>query len=450
MLGAILTASTLLLIGFVLRARVPALQWLYVPASVAGGLAGLLLFQTLTRVPATADTVSSLSLALRGWPGPLIAVVFAGLLLEHPSRRLADAAQGAASAGIMVWIIVLGQAALGLAATWLVIAPAYDVPPAFGQLIEAGFAGGHATAASLGEIYGELLDFPPGMDLGLFMATIGLVFSVVSGIALVNIGVRRGWTRRGTADLRLISGLENRSVRVPIAFARVRGEVIDPLAFQVLILAAAVGVGVVMQRGFASAVGTLPEEHALRALENVPLFLFTLIGGLLVRKTMVGLGVGDLIDAESIKRLVAIAMEFLIVAAVASLRLEAVVTYFLPLLLLVTLGCAWAVVCLVVIAPRLLPADYWFELGIINYGMSTGTTAQGMMLLRIVDPDLESPAAEDYALAAPLSAPFVGGGLITLALPVLLPRIGLPLATIGLLVALAGLLTLGRLLRRRA
>ena len=49
--------------------------------------------------------------------------------------------------------------------------------------------------------------------------------------------------------------------------------------------------------------------------------------------------------------------------------------------------------------------------------MSTGTTANGLALLRIVDKDLESGAAEEYALAAPLSAPFVGGGILTLILP---------------------------------
>ena len=51
--------------------------------------------------------------------------------------------------------------------------------------------------------------------------------------------------------------------------------------------------------------------------------------------------------------------------------------------------------------------------------MSTGTTATGFVLLRLVDPELESGAAEDYALAAPISSPFVGGGMITIGLPLL-------------------------------
>ena len=159
------------------------------------------------------------------------------------------------------------------------------------------------------------------------------------------------------------------------------------------------------------------------------------------------LGVDDLIDGESIKRLVGIAMEFLIVAAVASLRLSVLATYFWPIVLLLVLGCIWTAFCLLFLSRRLLPGAYWFELGILNYGMSTGTTAQGMMLLRIVDPDLESGAAEDYALAAPLSAPFVGGGIITISLPLLLERTGVPVVVAVLLVAMFVLYLVGRELR---
>ena len=110
-------------------------------------------------------------------------------------------------------------------------------------------------------------------------------------------------------------------------------------------------------------------------------------------------------------------MEFLIVAAIVSLNLEAVIQLLIPLSVLLLAGFVWTGICLLWIGKKILPKQHWFELGIINYGMSTGTTANGLALLRIVDKDLESGAAEEYALAAPLSAPFVGGGILTLILP---------------------------------
>ena len=442
MLVALLLAAVLLLVGVAMRASLKWLQVLYIPASVIGGLVGLGCVWLLGRMPEDWDWhvhVDAVVGEWSSWPGVLIAVVFAGLLLEPRQRSAREATRGALQCGVMVWIIVVGQIVLGLLATWLLMRN-QGVPDVFGQLLEAGFAGGHGTATALGKVMEDVASFPVALDLGLFVATIGLVFSVVSGIAFVNLGLRRGWTDPDRADLRLIGGLEARKDPKPAAFARVRGEVVDPLAFQAALVGLALLAGLGLQQAFIWIVAQLPQTQTTVALGNVPLFLFALIGGWGLRHALTIVGFGDLIDAESVKRIVAIAMEFLIVAAMASLRLEVIAAYGWPLLVLVLVGCLWAAFCLVVISRHVLPSGHWFELGLINYGMSTGTTAQGMMLLRIVDRDLDSGAAEDYALAAPLSAPFIGGGVITMALPLFIMGSGIPIV-VG-----AGMLVLGVLL----
>ena len=143
-------------------------------------------------------------------------------------------------------------------------------------------------------------------------------------------------------------------------------------------------------------------------------------------------------------------MEFLVVAAIASLNLTAVVDLWKPLGVLIVAAFVWTGFCLFVVGRRLLPSEYWFELGIINYGMSTGTTATGFVLARIVDKDLASGAAEDYALAAPLSAPFIGGGILTLLLPTFIARAGMAWTAIPLVLVLAALFALGLTLSQRA
>ncbi len=428
---AFLVACGLLLIGFVLRSWLRILRILYMPASVVAGIVGFLLLQVAPRPAPLEATASALVAQLRTWPGILIAVVFAGLLLERPARPFHESARLAARAGLYAWIIIVGQIILGLLATWLIIRRFFDVPMSFGQLIEAGFAGGHGSAVALGNIYGKL-GFPAGMDLALFVATFGLVYGVLSGIVFVNIGVRRGWTRRGTADIAADANAPAADANAPaaadkpMAWARTPPDLLDPLAFQLLLLMLAVVVGMALQQAVwalgppADRLFGTKEQSISRNIQNLPLFMFTLLAGLMVRHAMALLRLDHLIDTASIKRLTGVAMEFLIVAAMASLRLEAVATYFWPVALLLAIGCAWTAVCLLIIAPRVLPRAYWFELGILNYGMSTATTAQGMLLLRMIDKDLESGAAEDYALAAPMSAPFIGGGIITVSLPFIL------------------------------
>ena len=497
---SVLFVCGLLLVGVVLRATLRPLRAMFVPASVVGGLIGLALIQAGLRagpgkahryegdlyvidassampdwwqpgmvdphgnenliflmnatrqdVWVTTQWAAELSNILDGWAGLLIAVVFAGLLIERPGKRFSEAVVRAGRQGIVVWIIILGQVFLGLLATALFIAPFYDVPPPFGQLIETGFAGGHGTAAAMGEVFASAnYNFPAGRDLAFVFATAGLIWGVVSWIVLINIAVRMGWvTPRGPQYPPGAMG-EPGLPGKPIGASRIRSEIIDPLAFQLCLLAAAFGIGYAMQQAFLFVVGQVAEAQTMRYIGNIPLFLFTLLGGWTLREAMHLLGLGHLIDPPSINRLTGIAMEILIVAALATLRIDAAAAYLWPILVLLVVGCAWCVFCLVWLSRRLLPAEYWFELGLINYGMSTATTAQGLLLLRIVDPDLESGAAEDYAAAAPLSAPFIGGGVLTvLGIPVALSWGGYWPVIAGCGVLIVGLYVAGRFIGQR-
>jgi ESS family glutamate:Na+ symporter len=430
---ALLYVAGLLALGFFLRVKLRFLQVLYIPAAIVAGLLGLLASPSLLGL-IPGEVIAE----LKTWPGWLISVVFAGMLLERPGRPFRDSIRLAARQGIMVWIIVLGEITIGVTLTWLFIAGPWDVPLAFGQLIEAGFAGGHGTAAAMGEVYAAL-GFSEGRDLGFFVATVGLIFGIVSGIVYVNLAVRRGWTRAGGVRIPTITGLENRHEAIPTGIAKSRSEVLDPLLFQVLIVSAAYAVGLGIYTGASSLVPFVAQ---------FPLFIFTLMGGLIVRLTMSALGIADLIDGEGVRRICGLAMELLIVSAIASLNLTAVFALFLPVSLLLVAAFVWVGLCLLVIGRRLLPQRYWFELGILNYGMSTGTTATGLLLLRIIDRDLDSGAAEDYALAAPMSAPFIGGGMITFSLPVLLTQFGGGPVVGGLVLGMVLLFLVGARLAR--
>ena len=66
-------------------------------------------------------------------------------------------------------------------------------------------------------------------------------------------------------------------------------------------------------------------------------------------------------------------------------------------------GIAWVVFHFTVIAPRLLKQE-WFERGIYVYGYSTGVTAIGMALLRIVDPENKSCTLDDAAIVTPIES----------------------------------------------
>ncbi len=57
--------------------------------------------------------------------------------------------------------------------------------------------------------------------------------------------------------------------------------------------------------------------------------------------------------------------------------------------------------------------NFWFERAIAEMGKSMGVTATGLLLLRIVDPEQETEAAEAFGYKQLLHEPFMGGGLWT-------------------------------------
>lgn len=474
---AVLFVAVLLLLGVILRQNVSLFRWLFIPASVIAGFIGLASIQIplLAADPELTTPIEDLRKMLSGWPGFLIAVVFAGMLMERSGGGWRQRINRVGKQGLMVWIIVLGETAVGLWATWLLIQPRWEVPNSFGMLIETGFAGGHGTAGAMGQVFAHpTIDFPSGQDLGVLMATCGLVYGVVSGIGWINFAARLGWISRPndtheSEPERPLRDESNANEKLspsvqpsPIGFQRISRDTIDPLLLQIIWLALAFGIGWAMQTAVLTIAGYLDgvfvsvdagdaaqEELAKRltfsSVMDFPLFIYTLFGGFIVRSTLGLVGQSDKLDGETINRLTTTAMEILVVAAIASLNLTAVATLLGPFTILLVAGALWTAVCLLVISRWVLPSDCWFHLGLINYGMSTGTTATGFVLLQVVDPELDSEAAEDYALAAPLSSPFIGGGLVTVGLPLLLlERVSLGIPAITLAAIVATLIVIGK------
>jgi glutamate:Na+ symporter, ESS family len=470
---ACLLVAVWLLCGAGIRYRFAIFDRIYVPTPVIAGFIGLAAVQLASafRLPFSSSLNDAMSI-LKSWPPTLIAVVFAGMLLPRAMVPWKQNARAAGREAIMVWIVVLGQTAIGLLITWLLIQPFYDVPNSFGMLLETGFAGGHGTATAMGQVFASpQVNLQEGLDLGLLMATVGLIYGTVSGIVWINLAKRMGLVPKQQTEPK--SALEQSLVtpthqdawqeelgRQAARDAR-RSQLakgLDPLLLQAIWLAVAMAVGVAIQSlvmfafqddpvsvaelnqgepdaEFAS-VELLRKKTSWSGVQaSFPLFIYTLLGGWIVRKALKLFRAGDLIEAKAISRWTSMAMDLLVVAAIATVDVSSLVERLVPFCLLVLGGMIWTGVCLLVLSKMILPSSHWFELGLINYGMSTGTTATGFVLLRIVDPELKTDAAQDYALAAPFSAPFIGGGMLTITLPLVLLE-SVPIAASALMVSL--------------
>ncbi|MEM6978886.1 MAG: sodium/glutamate symporter [Planctomycetota bacterium] len=426
MLIALILACLLLAMGFIARMSLPWFSAAKIPASLIGGLLGLVAIQAWVQLASSPMWLEQTLAQFRQWPGTLIAIVFAGMLL---SRRPTDRSwktkiSHVGKQGLMVWIIVLGQTAVGMMMTWLIIQPAFELPNSVGFLIETGFAGGHGTAAAMGVVFSNpKIGFPAGLDIGLLMATCGLIYGLIGGVIWVNVGLSRRWF---VETNEAANQTESTSATITPASSHVTAsgessiddDAIDRYLLQLVWLIVAVGVGMLIQLGV-NQVGLMLDRSISGLVESFPLFIYTLAGGGVLAWTFRLAGISHWVEPELITRWIGTAMDLLVVAAVASLNLQAVSALWFPFAVLFVAGSIWSTFCLLVLSRMILPRHIWFPLALINFGMSTGVTATGFVLLRMVDPKLRSGSAEDYALAAPLSAPFIGGGILTIGLPLL-------------------------------
>jgi ESS family glutamate:Na+ symporter len=493
MLGAIVFTAGLLVAGVMLRSRFRIFAAARIPASLLAGTIGLIAWQGFQWSVSGDGNEWVVAFEhgamanLRTWPGWLIAVVFAGMLLSKSPRLLKlgeharDVGGGfspVAREALMVWIIVLGQTVVGLWMVWWWIGPTFQLPASAAMLIETGFAGGHGTAAAMGTVFAHpVIAMDEGLDLGVLMATTGLVYGLVSGILWIEVGVRCGWVAGGSAaqhaPLVLDSPQSNTMTptNVPRESTLPPPDAIDPLLLQLMWLMLAFAIGVGLQTlvdqmaasldatGWFAAGGDSDTsgDDVLRdrlriagVVGSFPLFIYTLFGGAIVRFVVTNTIGAHWIDHERIQRLIGTSMDLLVVAAVVTLNLAVVASLWVPMVGLFLGGAIWSTFCLLVLSRKILPASHWFELGLINFGMSTGTTATGFVLLRVIDPDLKTRAAEQYALAAPLSAPFVGGGMLTVGLPLLLlERVPIGVSAVGLTVILLVLVGWGMTWKRK-
>ncbi|WP_369795530.1 hypothetical protein [Synechococcus sp. GFB01] len=218
-------------------------------------------------------------------PMVLLTFVFGTLMLARPLPDLARLWKPAAAQTLLGLTLGFGQYLMGAAAVLLVLGPWLGADPLMACLIEVGFEGGHGSAAVMGPIYADL-GFAGGTDLGLAMATVGLLSSTVVGGLLVVLAQRRGWLLDGSAPHCVLPepGQTSAPVTAPDQASTGQGwpARLGQLAVNLGLVGLAVGLGVVMQAALEWA--ATPLGGPLRmVVDTLPVYPLALAGSLLVR-----------------------------------------------------------------------------------------------------------------------------------------------------------------------
>jgi ESS family glutamate:Na+ symporter len=389
--------SCLLLIGKLLRVHVRFIQSLFIPPSLLAGFLALLLGPHCLDVLPLSDNMGT-------YAGVLIAFVFGCIPFTSVPQR------GAGAQIRRMWSYsqstMLFQWALGGLLGYFLLSRLWQVNPAFGIAMPAGYCGGHGSAAAVGQAFGQL-GYTDMLTLAMTAATVGILASVVIGLCLIKWGVKHGDAaylndfKQLPAELR--TGLLPAEKRESMGETTVSTISMDSLTFNMAV------VGVVVLAGYGISKGV---SYFFPQLE-LPVFSCAFIAGLLIKQLFVKSRAHQYTDAGTIGHISGALTDYLVAFGIASIKISIVVQYLVPLLILLVVGLAFTLLYIVLMGRRMFGKENWFEKAMFAWGWCTGTVAMGIALLRIVDPDRRSHTMDSYALAYIFIAP-VEIALITL------------------------------------
>jgi ESS family glutamate:Na+ symporter len=375
----------------------------------------------------------------RQLPGVLVTVMSASLLLgEHlpPLKKLWSIS---GSHVIMAGVLSMGQFAIGGILVWLLLAPIFGINSKAGALIEMSFAGGHGTLAGLTPVLqqygvGDLL------NVGLGLATVGIVSGIVVGTTLVNYAIRSP----SIPVVRQNPTSPDEDFDIDHHLPRPDDQPMSEWKGMTQVMAAAVFLGVTIAVAMALLALFRMVFHLAGSgfFDKFPLFPFTFPAAVLVQLCARRFDFEWAVNRRAVEGLGGIAIDGVITCAVGTLSLGSIGANIGPLIILAVAAIGWSVFLALVIGRRIF-RQHWFEHSIAEFGESQGMLACGLVMVDMVDPSRLTNVIRGYSYRQIITRPILGGGFMTaLAVP-LIDRYGLPAFTIAAAAVTGALITWG-------
>lgn len=427
-------ASMLLLIGLFLRSKVGVLQKMFIPVAVIGGIVGLLLGSEVLGKFCPyyihwSDNVS-------GFANPLLAILFVTQFigLKFDKRMIKKCSLIFLISATVIAAQVLSAMGMG---------KLFGLPDGAALLPFGAFYGAHGIPQVIAGIYDTLgyWNYDEASAFGTTYATIGMLYGIIVGIAILNYGIRKGWCtaeKSGNLSKEDYTGILEKNNRFKFMTAYTADIAFDPLTLHFGIV-----LGIMLV-----AYGLLKLLHMVPLFSGfaiyVPAILVSLAFGVVVKRTPMA----EFIDNESLGHVGSLALEYLIITAIATMKLDVIMNNAAAILAISATGLLLTTAILMVL-PKLWLKQNWLENAMVMFGAWTGSTATGMMLLRISDPELETDAGPNLVAATPLWQISTQNFYLTIAPMFIVTAAGartLALGTAGMLIVA---LALGFLIGRK-
>lgn len=280
------------------------------------------------------------------------------------------------------------QALVGLAITMTAALFMKDFFKAAGVLLAFGYGQGTGQALNYGGIYESSYGFTGGKSFGLTIAALGFLSASIGGVIHLNILRRRGRIKvTALGDETLRSEDIQKENEVPMQGS------IDKMTLQVALIFLAYLLAYLLMMLLGR---LLPGMRAVVYGFN---FLLGVLSATLIKGLITLLKKANIIKKEYrndflMTRAGNFFFDVMVVAGIAAIRLSVLENYWGVILILGAVGAVLTYFYNRIIAKKLFP-NYVEEQFLMMYGMLTGTASTGIILLREIDGDFRTPAADN-------------------------------------------------------
>ncbi len=396
--AAFIWIGILFMLGVFLRAKIKILQTYLVPASLIAGVIGFVLVTLgVIGIPTSNgwQTIPHSVFSIMTYH--LFAFGFVGIgFLQNKS----DIAGKVVIRGGLWMVLLCGliwaiQSLIGkgIFELWHTLFGG-DFYTGLGYLVGAGFAQGPGQAQAHGLVWENTYNIGNVVSVSLAFGAMGFFAAVLIGVPLAKYGIKKGLLQQeysGNLSQSFLRGIMAKNENPPCALATTHPGNIDNMAFHLGLM--------LSMYGLAYLFGLLWTNHMPTAVQSLGfgiMFSWGMVFAMLTRYIMKKLDIIHLIDPQTTRRLTSTCVDFMICSAFMAINVEELKSVAMPFILTIIFATLASLLVIMWFARR--APEFGFERGLACYGCYTGTVATGLLLLRIIDPDFESPAAIELAV----------------------------------------------------
>lgn len=405
--------ALLVLISNILRLKVPFVKKTLMPTSVLAGFL-LLGFKYTDLLEINAGLLDALT-----YHGIALGFIAMSLRVTKSDFSQGGGVRTAVNSGAMIVSSYMIQGIVGLLVS---LGLAYTFKPdmfkAAGILLPMGFGQGPGQANNIGSSY-EALGFAGGKSYALAIAATGFLVACIVGVIYLNVQARRGKFERKTA--------EELSGSVTLDTFQDEGEMpisqsIDRLSIQVALIALVYVFTFFVLWGVTSLLAKFA-PGAANALSPIFWgfnFIFGSLFAVLTQKVLSRFRKIRLMRMQYqnnylLSRISGLFFDVMIICGIASIDFEDLKGLWIPFAITCILGGIVTFLHLKFFCKRIYKG--YEEEGFLSmFGMMTGTISSGILLVREIDPDFKTPAANNLVSGSGVAIAFGAPMLVLISM----------------------------------